>query len=80
MNEGISKQIQCECDSKELCLIFTMIMQGIYHNLEGAKEESREGEGVKEEERGGGNKGWMEGGREAGEGRQKKLTLEGKQK
>ena len=72
MNERILKQIQCKCDSKELCPIFTMIMQGNYHNLEGRKEGRKEGEAVKEGERRGEREGWRKGGRDGRKGRQKK--------
>ena len=41
ISDEISKKIQCVCKSKELCPIFTLMMQGNYHNLEGGKE--REG-------------------------------------
>ena len=72
MNERISKQIRCKCDSKEVCPIFTMIMQGNYHNLEGRKEGRKEGEAVKEGERRGEREGWRKGGRDGRKGRQKK--------
>ena len=72
MNERISKQTQCTCDSRELCPIFTMIMQGNYHNLEGRKEGRKEGEAVKEGERRGEREGWRKGGRDGRKGRQKK--------
>ena len=44
INDGISKQIQCVCDSRELCLILTLLIQGDYHDL----DVGREGEGERE--------------------------------
>ena len=45
MNEGISKQIQCVWDSKDLCPIFMVLVQNKQHSL----EEGTEGEGGKED-------------------------------
>ena len=64
MNEGMSKQILCVYDSKELCPIFKLLTQGNYHNLEGGREERKGAEesgGWERKER-----------RKGGEGRQKK--------
>ena len=70
-SEGIVKQIQCGYEPKELCQIFTLLMQGKYSRWDsdrnGKREEKREE--IKGKELEGHEVEESEGGREGGNGR-----------